>query len=338
MTTGSSGSSGGQAAPSPAPAPPAQSGSAPSQPIERLVIEGQLGLRVDDIDQTMATLRAKVGELRGSLVREQLGGGASSRNANIRIRVPPAAVEDFVAWLGQQGEVTHQFIERTDVSRQFIDQAIALENLQLTLDRTRALLQREDLDIQQVLVIEGELTRLRGRIEQIKGEQRWLENRVAQATLNVNLRSETEVFLRPSAKFYPGPRLTGLYFLDREDGPKGRLGGGAALYFTPQTSVELDVFAGRDGGSSGLLTTIGGSVYSDFLGRGRRRFFNPHLGMRLGFAHFDAPSFAFGAGAGVELFKHEYLMIDTNVRVMGLLGSDGVDTALLGNLSAIVAF
>ncbi|WP_428269820.1 hypothetical protein, partial [Haliangium sp.] len=83
--------------------------------------------------------------------------------------------------------------------------------------------------------------------------------------------------------------------------------------------------------------TVGGGLYSDFLGRGRRRFFNPYLDVRLGVAYLDGAAFAFGAGAGVELFKHDYLLVDTNVRVLGLAG-DSFDTAVVAGASLVFAF
>ena len=71
-------------------------------------------------------------------------------------------MEAFLAWLAGQGDIVHKRIQGTDVSRTLFDQAIALENLQLTLDRMRKLLDKEGLLMKDILDIEREMTRLRG--------------------------------------------------------------------------------------------------------------------------------------------------------------------------------
>lgn len=312
---------------------------------EQRVIEGSLVLVVEDVHSTTAAVRARVESMGGRVMDEQLGGDAVSRYGRVQVKLPPDGVDGFLTWLEGRGELHSKRIQSTDVSRQLVDQVIALENLQLTLDRLRALLDRQGLSMQEILAIEQQMTRLRGEIERIKGEKRWLEHRVALATLTIDVRQREDAVVlgqEAEAKLYPGPRAAALYLLDANGRERLRLGAGAAVHLLPRVSLEVDVFGDPDDTGNAVLATVGGATYSDFLGRGRRRFFNPYLGLRLGFGYLGGPAFAFGAGAGVELFKHEYVLVDVNLRAMGLAGrasGEGFfDTAVVAGGSVVFAF
>ncbi|HWN70781.1 MAG TPA: DUF4349 domain-containing protein [Haliangium sp.] len=356
-------SSGGGAAPAQAPqAAPAQAPQAPPAPQAQLanggddlsaeakailareqrVIEGSLEIKVERVDETAAAIRAQVEGSGGRVMDEQIGGDATARYGRVQVKIPPGTVDTFLAWIEKLGDLQSKRIQSTDVSRQLFDQVIALENLQRTLDRLRALLDRQGLTMQEILAIEQEMTRLRGEIERIKGEKRFLEHKVALATLTIDIRQREDVVLLGEAaepKLYPGPRLSMLYLLDAEGRTRMRLGGGAVVHLDSRLNIELDVFTDPDDtGKNAVLATMGIDIYSDFLGRGRRRFLNPYLGIRSGFGYLDRSTFAFGASAGVELFKHEYVMVDLNVRAMGLAGKGGLDTGVVSGATVVFAF
>ena len=66
---------------------------------------------------------------------------------------------------------------------------------------------------------------------------------------------------------------------------------------------------------------MGGETYSEFLGDGQRRFANPFLGWRLGYARFlEHSEFALGATVGLEVVKTRYVEVDLAVRALGFIG------------------
>jgi hypothetical protein len=305
---------------------------------QKLVVEGWINLEVEEVPQVAVAVRERVQTAGGRVVNEQLSGGERSWSGQMQVKLPPDQVAEFLDWLARQGDIQSKRIQGTDVSRTLFDQQIALDNLQLTLDRMRKLLDREGLAMQDILAIEREMTRLRGEIERIKGEKRFLEHRVALATLDINLsRREGVILGRANAKFYPGPRLSALLLFDAGDRERLRLGGGVAIHIVQRLTLELDVFERAGDESRAVLATFGGSFYSDFLGRGRNRFLNPYLGFRMGYGYLDGSAFVFAGGGGVELFKHKYLMIDVNARVMGF-ARENFDVALVTGGGVVVAF
>ena len=157
-----------------------------------------------------------------------------------------------------------------------------------------------------------------------------MQDRVDRSTLHVYLASprsdQPDAVVIGQAKIYPGVRMA--YLEDFRSGgeSQGYLGGGLSLRFNRDIGIEVDGLRRSRNGSSArglevFVATLGGEVFSDFLGNGRRRWLNPYLGWRLGYARFEAHSgFAFAGAVGVELLKTRALSIDLAARLFGLIG------------------
>lgn len=317
----------------PAPAAIAQT------PQDAVVVEGRVAVEVDEVARAAAALRADVVARGGRVVAERFSGAGASWRGSMTLRLPPEQVAPLTDWLEARGDTVEVDIRRTDVSKTLFDQEIALENLRLTLERLRALLAGQSASMAEVLAIEQELARVRGEIERIEGERRFLQDRVAEATLEVELRRRPAAALAsPRAVIYPGPRLSALLLLDPDGRERLRLGGGAAVHLgVPRLSLELDVFRGPGDEDPAVVASFGGATYSDFLGRGERRFLNPYLGLRAGYGYLGRHAFVVAGGGGVELFKSRRLLVDVNVRALAFVGSD-VEAALVGAASLVFAF
>lgn len=312
---------------------------------EQLVYEGSLQLSVGKIDHLVADLRAQVEQLGGAIVTEEVSGLDRDWQARIRLRVPPRQLAAVITWLGERGDITDKRLSATDVAKTLFDQELALKNAELTATRLEALLRQGGLSMQDVLAVERELTRLRGEMESIKGQAAFLKDRVALATLDVWMTRRSDAVQVARAAVYPGARAAALILLDPEGRPRTRFGGGITLHTVfRHATFELELYQSeRDGDgaaaeeSRAVLATVGGATYSDFLGRGTRRFLNPFLGFRAGYAYLDSHRFAAQAEAGVELVKTERFMLDVNARFTGLIG-ERTDVALILGGSAVVAF
>ena len=121
-------------------------------------------------------------------------------------------------------------------------------------------------------------------------------------------------------------------------------GAGLALAWSRGVSLDLDLFKRIDHHESGsvnaLLLTLGGEVYSDFLGAGRRRYLNPYFGARAGYARLlGENALALGGTLGVELVKTEFFLLDLQARAHALIGpDDGVHIGLEPSLGINFAY
>jgi hypothetical protein len=88
------------------------------------------------------------------------------------------------------------------------------------------------------------------------------------------------------------------------------------------------------------LASIGGEIYSDLLGGGERRYLNPYLGWRAGYARLDSDNQAMvGATLGVELYRNRWFGLDLETRhYLAFLGDRGAHYLFAPALAARVAF
>ncbi len=310
---------------------------------EQLVIEGTLTVQVDEIADVVPSLRSLVESSGGRIITEVINGAEKSWSAQLKLRIPPSKVDDVVGFLAKRGEILDKRITASDVSKQLFDHEIALKNLRTTLDRLTQLMAQGGLKVNEILEIEKEMTRLRGQIEQIEGEQRFLKDRVSLATLEIAITRRAGAVTVAQAKLYPGVRSTALVLFDPGTRMRTRMGAGIVVHSVLRVnSIEVDVFEkamNADGtkASNAVIATTGGAAYSDFLGHGQRTTLNPYIGGRLGYGYLDAHKFVVQGEVGLELYKQRNVVIDTNVRVTGLIG-ESTDLGLVVGGGATFAF
>jgi hypothetical protein len=293
-----------------------------------LDIEATLNLVVDHVAAAAAQLRDMVRQHGGVLIEDVLDESSTS-NARFLIRIPAPGTDGLMAAIERLGQLRTRNVNARDIGKQYKDAELQLENLNVAMARFEQILAKAEA-VADILSIERELTRLRGEIEQVKGNLRWMQDRAARATIHVNLASTRMAVaqgpIAPQAKLYPGLRATFIEDLRGNNVHQGYVGGGISFRANREFSLDLDGLRRTSTGSpiKGLdivLITIGGEAFSEFLGNGTRRFLNPYLGWRLGYARFEGENeFALGGTLGVELLKSRYVGVDLAVRGFGLLG------------------
>jgi hypothetical protein len=322
------------------PAPPTAQplASAKTDP-EKLVVEAWIEMRVDDPAKAAADIRAQVEADGGRVISENvIGPQNKASSAAMELRVPPLKAAGFQVWLASKGLVESRRVLATDVGKQLFDQELALKNLEVTMTRLQKLAEK-DASMKELIEIENEMTRVRGNIERLKGEHRWLLDRVSFATITLTLTREGgPVEFAPHARIHPGIHLSTLTLIDPDGRQKTRVGGGGTIHIKRWLTFDFDVFPRRDGDSRAVVGTFGSALYSSFLGGGRRSFLNPYLGYRFGVGYLSGDASAvLGAEVGLELYKHKYVQIGVAVRALAFLRED-TDAALQGQFGFEVPF
>jgi hypothetical protein len=295
---------------------------------EMLDIEATLNLVVDQVATSAAELRAIVRQ-RGGLMIEDVVDESNYSNGRFLIRIAAPGTDELMAAIERLGQLRTRQVNAHDIGKQYNDAELQLENLNVAMARYEQILAKAD-KVSDLLSIERELTRLRGEIEQVKGNLRWMQDRAARSTIHVNLASTRLAVaqgpIAPQAKLYPGLRATFLEDLRGNNVHQGYVGGGLSFRANREFSLDLDGLRRTSTGApvKGLdivLITIGGETFSEFLGNGTRRFLNPYLGWRTGYARFDSRNeFALGGTLGLELVKTRFVSVDLAARAIGLLG------------------
>lgn len=322
----------------------AAGGAALSPSREMLDIEANLTLQVPKVRPALKALHELTARLGGVVTEERVDTASQYGAAQLTLRVPSGATQRVFDQLEQLGHVLDQNVTARDIGKEYFDADLRLSSLEVTLHRYEEVLTHAT-KVEEILRIEQELGRLRGEIEQVKGNLRWLSDRAARATLHVALRERAPEIARsnePEAKFFPSLRLPALIDFGKKT-TDTYVGGGFGLRFSNAVSLDLDLLKRPDSerrGVDALLATVGGQVYSDLLGGGERPYLNPYFGWRAGYARFDTDNQALlGATLGLELYKSRWFGVDAEARnYLAFGGSRGGHYVLTPALSARIAF
>jgi hypothetical protein len=308
---------------------------------EKVVVTGTIEAVAADVDALVRAVRDRVREAGGRVMNEEVTGLArDGTRALMRLRLPPPQVAPFADWLTTASEVRSRNLSSEEVSEAYRDRALAIHNLRATMTRLEALVAGGG-NLSEVLTIEREITRVRGEIEQLEGAQRHLAARAAMATVDLQL-APAEAARAPRALFDLVPSATVLVFTDQRPRHDVRPGAGLTLMFTRQAGLELQLFPTRGSDPRSVLATLQGTVFSDFLGGGRRPFLNPYLGLLAGGGSVNGHgAFTTGGLVGVELYRAAHLLVDLRARGQVLLYGQGerpADLVLQAGLGVGVPF
>jgi hypothetical protein len=286
---------------------------------EKVIVSGQVSISTDDVATMAAAVRAEALSLGGEIAGDNFNGDPTNANASVELRLPPAEVAAFIDWLAAHATLEARRLSTQDVSRQVFDQALAIHNLEITMARLQELAQKPGAALKDVLDVEREMTRVRGDLERLRGEQRGLEDKIARATLAVNIYLRHGVHAEPEVKFELVPQLVLWHFADGGTRAQDRAGGGLSVMFSRWFSLDLQMLPHDQADPRSFLLTAAVQTYSDFLGGGRRRYGNPYLGLRLGGGSINGyGTFAYGADLGVEVLHIRQFLLQVEGRALGL--------------------
>lgn len=152
----------------------------PTAPAERMMVyHGAMTLEVARAEDAIAGFLVQVKQWGGYLSAQQ--------DRQLTVRLPAAQFDAAFAALKAMGRVLSESRQADDVTKQFTDLGIRLDNARQGRDRLLALLQKAE-KVEDMLAIEKELRRLSEEIERMEGEQKFLADQVALATLQVEFR------------------------------------------------------------------------------------------------------------------------------------------------------
>jgi len=180
---------------------------------ERLVVKsGSIRLQVKNIDATLRKLRSVTSTFGGTIddlqvstqtdqpIYRPLAADESADTvplgAYATIRVPSDRAEEFTRRVAALGTVLRQSTSQSDVTQQHIDLSARLKNLRAEEVRLREFL-RAAKNVEEMLLVETELSRVRGEIESLQGQLDYLDRQIEYATLAVELTRPAPV-VRPT--------------------------------------------------------------------------------------------------------------------------------------------
>jgi hypothetical protein len=167
---------------------------------QMIVYTGRLEMLVDE-DKESAALDAVVD------AAESLGGHLDGRtNTTVVVKVPSARFREGMTKLEALGEVVDRNVTAEDVTEEFHDAEVRLENLRATRARLQEFLNRA-ANVQDALTVEHELERVAEEMDVLEGKVAFMKDRAtwSQITVAVQPRPKTVPIAKPEQVPPPPP-------------------------------------------------------------------------------------------------------------------------------------
>lgn len=188
---GGEGGQGGEASSSGKTTPEAESGKGPKAPraARKIIYEAKLTLVVESLKVFEERLPQLI-ERNDGFIGEATVDRTQGRwlSGTWIVRIPVDRYDGFLKDVAELGNVVRLNQTSQDVSAEFVDLEARIANGRKLEQRILELLQRQGGEIKDVIVVEQELSRVRGEIERAEGRKRFLENRTS--LTSVTLRAE----------------------------------------------------------------------------------------------------------------------------------------------------
>lgn len=165
---------------------------AATQPDVYLIKNATVTIECDDAGKASETLRASLQANNAyvSNLNEFLD-SLGRRTITLQVRVPADKFDQSMLNLEALGKVLNKQVSTEDVTEEYVDTESRTRNLKKTEERLLDHLNRA-AELEDILRVENELTRVREQIERMDGRLRYLTNRVSFSTISITLQEKAK--------------------------------------------------------------------------------------------------------------------------------------------------
>ncbi|HNP32034.1 MAG TPA: DUF4349 domain-containing protein [Flavobacterium sp.] len=151
----------------------------------KIIKSGELRYQTDDLQKTYNQIQAAVKKYKAIIKNDSESNGDYELSRNITIRIPN---ENFDAFIKEISKGVSYFdrknISSQDVTEEYIDVASRIKTKKVLEERYFELLKKAN-KVSEMLEIERQLSEIREEIEAKEGRLKYLQNKVAMSTLDI---------------------------------------------------------------------------------------------------------------------------------------------------------
>lgn len=161
---------------------------APEAVGKRYIIQNAyLNLEIHNIDETVTKLYELVDLVNGYVASREIYSISEERRAGrVTVRIPAEHFNPLLEEIKELGKVKNDHIDTDDVTMDYIDLEARIANLTTQEKRLRELLEKAE-SIEDILQVERELGRVRGDLEAMTGNFKYLQERVRYSTIEIRM-------------------------------------------------------------------------------------------------------------------------------------------------------
>ena len=157
----------------------------------KIIRNGSLDLLVNDVGQSITKIGSVVAGV-GGYVEKSTQTNSGGHSASVTVRIPAARLDQAITQIkGLATTVDRESVEARDVTREYIDLDARLRNAQAEEAQYLQILKRATT-IKDTLDVTEKLSDVRGRIEQMQGEMKFLTSQIDMSTLEISLRADAD--------------------------------------------------------------------------------------------------------------------------------------------------
>jgi len=169
----------------------AASGQPDTLDARKIIRNGSLELLVNDVGQSVEKIGSIVKAV-GGFVEKSTQTNSGSHSASVTVRVPAGRLDQVITQVkGLATTVDRESVEASDVTREYIDLDARLRNAQAEEAQYLQILKRATT-IKDTLDVTEKLSDVRGRIEQLQGQMKFLTAQIDMSTLEISIRAEAD--------------------------------------------------------------------------------------------------------------------------------------------------
>lgn len=160
--------------------------------VKKIIKDGNMGIQVSNLEKTKKDIDSLVSRYEAYYAKENYDKYTKSKSINLTIRIPNIHFESFIAAIEKgNNEMLYKEIEARDVTENFVDLEIRLENKRNYLSRYQDLL-KQAKSVKEILEIEEHIRNIEEEIESTEGSLRYLSNQVDYSTLKLEIKKVFE--------------------------------------------------------------------------------------------------------------------------------------------------
>lgn len=163
----------------------------------KIIYKASLTLVVDELSLAQQKLTRLVKQSDGYIAETNISGATGApRRGTWTVRVPVAQYESFVSAASALGELQSAQSDSDDVSEEYYDLEARIKNKKVEETRLVQHLLKSTGKLREILLVEKEISRVRGEIEQMQGRVRVLANLTSLTTVTITI-NEIKNYLPP---------------------------------------------------------------------------------------------------------------------------------------------
>lgn len=158
----------------------------------KLIRTISLNAETEDLDTLLSALDSKVAALGGYMEKRDVYTGsryssnAASRNARLTVRIPKDKIDEFVAHVGNESNVTSSNESSDDVTLSYVAVQSRMTALQKEEERLLALIDQA-ANLSELLELEQRLTEVRTELENVTSQLLVYDNLVDYGTVHISI-------------------------------------------------------------------------------------------------------------------------------------------------------